>query len=190
MVYREDLSRPQWQRNWLRDEVDLIVLPGELFRKHRRCLAMQRETGATLWNYGEGNPIRTSNVTSGLWVWRAYLAGADAIVPWNTIGGDGSFERPDPTAILYPARRFGVNGPVASLRLKAWRDAAQDAELLIALAQRHGWTREQVAAALATMRGLDLAASTLALEPWRAADGLTPEEMQAVREYVLELLSQ
>jgi hypothetical protein len=190
MVYREDLSRPQWQRNWLRDEVDLMVLGGEFFRKHRRCLQMQRDSGAAIWNYGEGHAVRASNLIGAEWVLRAYLGGADAIVPWNTIGSDGGFEQADPLAILYPGTRFGIAGPVASLRLKVWRDAAQDAELLIELGQRFGWSREQLAAALATMRGLDLDTDTLALEPWRAAEGLTAEDLPGLRAYMLSLLSQ
>ncbi|MBM3498545.1 MAG: DUF4091 domain-containing protein [Armatimonadetes bacterium] len=190
MVYREDLSRPQWQRDWLRDEVDLMVLGGELFRKHRRCLQLQRENGAAIWNYGEGHPIGAPHLTGAAWVLRAYLAGADAMVPWNNIGSDASFERAEPTAILYPGKRFGIAGPVASLRLKVWRDAAQDAELLIELGKRFGWNREQLAAALASMRGLDLGADAVALEPWRAAEGLTPEDLEAVRTYMLALLSQ
>jgi hypothetical protein len=190
MVYREDLSRPQWQRDWLKDRVGLMVISGELFRKNRRCLQMQRESGATIWNYGTGNAIRTSNLQGAEWALRAYLAGADAIVPWLTVGGDENFEKPEPTAILYPGTRFGINGPVASLRLKVWRDAAQDVEALAELGKRNGWNREQLAAALASMRGLNLDANALAVEPWRAADGLKPENLPRIRECVLSLLSQ
>lgn len=190
MIFREDLSRPQWQRDWLRDQVDLMVISGELFRKNRRCLQMQRESGATIWNYGEGNPIRSSNLEAAEWVLRAYLAGADAIVPWLTIGSDASFEQAEPTAILYPGKRFGINGPVASLRLKVWREAAQDVELLMALGKRYGWNKEQLAAAIAAMRGLEIKADDLALEPWRAVEGLMAEELLRVRTQMLSLLSQ
>jgi hypothetical protein len=190
MVFREDLSRPQWQREWLKDQVGLMVIGGELYPKNRRCLQMQRESGAAIWNYGTGNAIRASNLEAAEWVLRAYLAGANAIVPWNTIGSDANYEKPEPTAILYPGKRLGINGPVASLRLKVWRDAAQDAELLIELGKRSGWNREQLAAALATMRGLDLDADALAAEPWRAAEGMTAEDLQKVRAHVLSLLSQ
>ncbi|MBM3475317.1 MAG: DUF4091 domain-containing protein [Armatimonadetes bacterium] len=190
MVYREDLSRPQWQRDWLKDQVGLMVISGELFRKNRRCLQMQRESGATIWNYGTGNTIRASNLQGVEWVLRAYLAGADAVVPWLTVGGDENFEKPEPTAILYPGKRFGINGPVASLRLKVWRDAAQDVEALTALGKRSGWNREQLAAALASMRGLNLDANTLAVEPWRAAEGMTAEDVERVRQQVLQLLTQ
>jgi hypothetical protein len=151
---------------------------------------MQRESGATIWNYGTGNAIRTSNLQGAEWALRAYLAGADAIVPWLTVGGDENFEKPEPTAILYPGKRFGINGPVASLRLKVWRDAAQDVEALAELGKRNGWNREQLAAALASMRGLNLDANTLAVEPWRAAEGMTAEDLERVRAYTLSLLGQ
>ncbi|MGQ9732387.1 MAG: hypothetical protein ACUVX8_14095 [Candidatus Zipacnadales bacterium] len=185
MIFREDLSRPQWQRQWLRDEIDLMVISGELYRKNRRCLQMQRESEAIIWNYGTGNPIRDSNLTAWEWVVRAYLAGADAIVPWNTIGGDEHFEKADPTAILYPGKRFGINGPLASLRLKVWRDAAQDVELLILLGKQRGWNREQLAAWLASARGLTSDPERLSLEPWKAAEGVTVEELERVREGLL-----
>jgi hypothetical protein len=40
------------------------------------------------------------------------------------------------------------------------------------------------------MRGLDLSAEALALEPWRAAEGLTAQDLPAVRAHMLSLLSQ
>ncbi len=189
MVYREDLSRPQWQRQWLADTVGLMVISRQLFDKHRRCLALQRDNGATIWNYGSGNAVGSSNLEAATWPLRAYLAGADAIVPWNTIGGDGDLETGDPTAILYPGKRFGIDGPVASLRLKAWRDGAQDVEALIALGEKQDWNREQLAAAIWSMRGRDPDPEALALAPWAAVEDLTVEELHGIREQVLRMLS-
>ena len=188
MVYREDLSRPRWQRSWLQGEVDLMVISRALYSKNRRCLEMQRENGATIWNYGSGNPVASSNIEAALWPLRAYLAGADAIVPWNTIGDDGDYDKGDQTAILYPGKRFGIQGPVASLRLKIWRDAAQDVEALIALGEKRGWNREELAALIVSLRGKGIDSAALAVEPWSAVDGMTVEELQALRKRVLRLL--
>jgi len=190
MVYREDLSRPQWQRQWLREFIDLMVISGELYRKNRRCLEMQRENGAAIWNYGTANAVGESNLEAVRWVLRAYLAGADAIVPWNTIGSDGSYEKAEPTAILYPGKRFGIQGPVASLRLKVLREAAQDVEALIMLGRKRGWNREQLGAATIMMRGQEIEAGALSVQPWDAADGLTVEELYGVRRQVLAELAE
>jgi len=184
-AFREDISRPQWQRTWLRDSLDLMVLSSTLFEKNRRCLAIQRETGCTLWNYGEGNRISDSNLTAVLWPLRAYLAGAEAIVPWNTIGDDGDYNEPDPTAILYPGKRFGANGPIASLRLKAWRDGAQTVALLSLLAEQRGWNREQTAKAVVGMLGLKLTDEEIALEPWRVVEGMRVQDVGRLTAEVL-----
>ena len=189
LSFREDISRPQWQRTWLRGIVDLMVLSSTLFEKNRRCLAIQRETGCTLWNYGEGNRISDSNLTAVLWPLRAYLAGADAIVPWNTIGDDGDYNEPDPTAILYPGRRFGLSGPIASLRLKAWRDGAQLVEPLTLLARKRGWNREQTAKAIAEMVGSKLTDEEIALEPWRVAEGVSLADVERLRNRTVDELA-
>ena len=96
----------------------------------------------TFWNYGTANPVRRSNTEAEAWAVRAWLAGADAIVPWQSIGTDGNYTRPDETALLLPRKRFGIFGPVASLRLKALRRAQQDVEYLVLLSKAKGWDWE------------------------------------------------
>lgn len=148
IVHREDISRPQWQRDYLDGLVDLMVLSGELYGKGPRLKEMKENLGVQFWNYGEANPIRQTNLTAEAWAIRAWLAGADAIVPWQSVGTDANYERPDPTALILPGKRFGIIGPVATLRLKALRRAQQDVEYLVQLAARRGWDREQTAAAI------------------------------------------
>jgi hypothetical protein len=148
MVHREDVSRPQWQRDYLDGLVDLMVVSGELYNKGPRLKEMKEKLGVQYWNYGEANPIRQTNLTSEAWAIRAWLAGADAIVPWQSVGTDANYEQADPTALILPGKRFGISGPVATLRLKALRRAQQDVEYLVQLAKRRGWDREQTAAAI------------------------------------------
>jgi hypothetical protein len=155
MVHREDLSRPQWQRDYLDGLVDLMVVSGELFNKGPLLEEMRQRTGARYWNYGTANDVKTTNVTAEAWAVRAWLAGADGIVPWQTVGSDTNFTKPDETALLLPGKRFGLNGPIVSLRLKALRRAQQDAEYLVLLAKAKGWDREQVAAAVARLLNLE-----------------------------------
>jgi hypothetical protein len=151
LLFRADVSRPQWQRDWLDGLVDLMCVSGEFFRKNDLCLEMKRSQGITFWHYGTGNDIRATNLTGEAWPLQVFLAGGDGMLPWNSLGGDASFDRPTPTTLLYPGGRFGIAGPLASLRLKALRRGQQDVEYLALLARRRGWTREQLAAAVAPL---------------------------------------
>jgi hypothetical protein len=130
----------------------------EFFAKNERCMAMRRAQGIWFWHYGTGNDIRASNLAGEAWGLKVYLAGGDGFLSWQSLGGDGSFDKPTPTTILYPGERFGVAGPLASLRLKAFRRGQQDVEYLALLAAKRGWSREQLAAAVAPL--LDLRAQT------------------------------
>src|SRR5262249_55746566 len=136
MVFRCDVSRPQWQRNWLSGLANLMCVASEFFRKNDRCLEQKRTEGVTFWHYATANDVRASNLAGEAWALTAYLAGADGILPWQTVEGDRAFEIATPTALLYPGQRFGNVGPLASLRLKALRRGQQDVEYLALLAKR------------------------------------------------------
>ncbi len=147
-VFREDVSRPQWQHDYLDGLVNLMVVNDELFR---RPALMRRftERGVRLWHYGSPPPIRAELSDCELWPVRAYLAGADGIVPWQTIGQKANYTTPEPTALILPSLDETVRQPVATLRLKALARGAEDVELLRLLAQHKGWDRRQTAAAVA-----------------------------------------
>jgi hypothetical protein len=115
--FREDISRPEWQRDYLHNLVDLMVVGGSFFRKQPLMRQLQRDEGVRYWNYGTANDVRASNLEAEGWALKAWLHGADGIVPWNSIGDDKHYEEPDATALLLPGKRFGFAGPVASLRL-------------------------------------------------------------------------
>ncbi len=148
IVFREDISRPQWQRDYLDGLVDLMVVSGELFQKGPLLREMQERLGVRLWTYGAANAVHESNVTAEAWAVRAWLAGADGIVPWQTIGTDENYVQPSETALILPGKRFGIQGPIATLRLKALRRAEQDVEYLALYARSGHWDRNQVAAAV------------------------------------------
>jgi hypothetical protein len=48
---------------------------------------------------------------------------------WNYCNGDGVLFYPG-TDLVYPEESYGINGPIASLRLKYWRRGIQDADYL------------------------------------------------------------
>ncbi|HEY3284403.1 MAG TPA: hypothetical protein VGN26_19205 [Armatimonadota bacterium] len=158
-IFRADVSRPQWQRDWLDGLVNLMCVSGELFAKNERCMEMQSDQGVRFRHYAEANPIKETNLTAVAWALKAYLAGADGILPWNSLGGEEAFTQPAPTALLVPGGKVGVSGPVASLRLKALRRGQQDVEYLHLLAARRGWTPRQLAAAVAPL--VDLSGRTV-----------------------------
>ena len=115
--------------------------------------------GRTYWNYATTNHPRETNAGMRAWCWRAWTTGADAIVPWNTVRGMEAWDRAEPLTVFYPGRKFGLNEPFESLRLKAFRRGQQDVEYMILLARKKGWDREAVARAV--MQALDLSEETL-----------------------------
>ncbi len=114
--------------------------------------------GRTYWNYASTNHPRETNVGMRAWCWRAWVAGADAIVPWNTVQGMEAWDRAEPLTVFYVGKKFGRNEPFDCLRLKAFRRGEQDVEYMTLLARRKSWDRDAVAHAVAET--LDLSEET------------------------------
>jgi hypothetical protein len=74
---------------------------------------------------------------------------------WQAVGSDGDLLKAGATALMYPGRKFGLEGPAASLRMKAWRDGLQTAELLRMLRARMKWNDSQLRAWVAHLCGLE-----------------------------------
>ena len=189
-VIREDISRPQWQRDYLEGLVDLMCVSNELFT-HQPCLLKLQEQGVKLWNYGSAAAAARNATEIEAWAIYAWLYGADGIVPWQTIGTDRNYTETEDTALLLPGKRFGISGPIASVRLKALRRAEQDVEYLRLLQKTTGWTRAQVGRAIARLlpeppasnkKDDDDAGSYL----FRSASG---EQMEALRASIRTYLS-
>ena len=85
----------------------------------------KRLFGEECWPYGSFNNIDGDNSDSVRWFFDIYLKGNAGIIPWYNFGLDLNFETPDSLAIFYPGRRFGVEGSIASTRLKAGRKAQE-----------------------------------------------------------------
>jgi hypothetical protein len=65
---------------------------------------------------------------------------------WQTIGSDGDLRKADATALILPGRKLGHDRPLATLRLKLWRDGIQLAQLLHQLRTRRQWSDNQLRA--------------------------------------------
>jgi hypothetical protein len=144
IVFRADISRVEWVRDLLTNQLDIDCTSQDLFNKNRFMLDNRRRFGKEYWHYSSTNHPRDTNVAMRTWAWKAWLSGADGIVPWNTVRGAESWNRAEPLTVFYPAAKFGSKEPFASLRLKAFRRGQQDVEYMVLLSKRAGWDREAV----------------------------------------------
>jgi len=148
---RADISRPQWQGRVLDGIVHTVYFGAGSFSSpdmYRRCRILSRETGLKLMTYGSTNPDNESNTQSVVWILNAWLNGANGVLPWQTLGGDGALDKNDRgagggNALLVPGKRFGLE-VVGDMRLKALRDGQQLVEYLTILAERYDLQREQI----------------------------------------------
>ena len=152
--FRVDISRPTHQRTWLDGLVDLNVCADQLYSQRRLIRRRRRTLGEEYWNYRMPASFGADNEGWTVWPVRSYCWGATGTLPWQTIGSDGDLAKADPTALMYPGRRFGLDEPVPSLRMKAWRDGLQTAELLRMLRVARKWNHLQLRAWVGQVCGL------------------------------------
>jgi hypothetical protein len=154
---RGDISRVEWVRDMMPGQIDLNCTSSHIFDKNRFLLDDRHRFGRYFWNYASTNHPRDTNVAMRAWCWRAWLAGADGIVPWNTVRGMQAWDRAEPLTVFYVGKKFGKDEPFACLRLKAYRRGQQDIEYLVLLAAAKGWDREAVTRAVS--KALNLSGS-------------------------------
>jgi hypothetical protein len=158
MVFRADISYVDFIRDQLAGQIDIDCTSQHFFTKNRYLMDNRNRFGRTYWNYATTNHPRETNVGMRAWCWRAWVTGADGIVPWNTIRGMEAWNRAEPLTVFYVGKRFGLNEPFGCLRLKAFRRGEQDVEYMTLLARKKGWDREAVARAI--VGALDLSEET------------------------------
>lgn len=155
MVFRADISRPQWQRDALDGLLDYNVVSNGAFRAYGRLVReRQAREGQIVVEYGGANPIGTPDIQAVAWSLDAWSRGADGVLPWQTIGTPQAWTTAEETALFYPGRADG-DPPVPSVRLKAFRRGQQDVELLTLYARTTGVSRESLAAAVRDALKLD-----------------------------------
>jgi len=92
-----------------------------------------KQRGDTIWTYGGTPPVENVSSTTTLNPLRSWISGVNGFVRWQTVDPG-----PDPwfalsgggETLVYPGERFGVAGPLASIRLKLQRNCLQDLALL------------------------------------------------------------
>jgi hypothetical protein len=140
LVFRADISRPQWQRDTLDGLLDYNVVGSAMRTYHRIVMDRKEAEGQVVLEYGSTNPVEESNVQPVGWCLDAWTLGMDGVIPWQTIGRAISWTQGDPLSLFYPAIPR-VAGPVPSIRLKAYRRGQQDVEYLTLLSQLRGEPR-------------------------------------------------
>lgn len=142
VLFRADISRPQWQRDTLDGLSEYYVISFSSFHEYRPLVLERKFRDAqTVVVYGGNNPIGTSNCMAVIWSWDAWCQGADGIVPWQTIGNANSWTKVDELSLFYPHPTDPKRDPIPSIRLKAYCYGQQDVELLTQLAAKSGVNR-------------------------------------------------
>jgi hypothetical protein len=206
MVFRADISRPQWRRDSLDGLLDYHVVGGAVREYPRLVFDRKRALGEIVLEYGSTNPVEGSNVQPAAWCLDSWSLGTDGVIPWQTVGNSDSWERADELSLFYPGRGRGQGGAgagpnesnpgvIPSIRLKAYRRGQQDVEYLTLWALlRHEprWAvGRQVRAALnlaGTRRGTWIAGAEDAGRIDYAR--LRPQDLWALRVRIGEALSQ
>jgi hypothetical protein len=191
VVFRADISRPQWQRDTLDEMLKFNVVGNGAFKEYE-SLVLDRKFrfGHDVVVYGGNNPIGKSNATAVAWSWDAWSSGADGILPWQTIGTENSWKQADELSLFYPSVDPKLAGPIPSIRLKAYCYGQQDVEVLNQLAKESGQDRYRFGQRLRKslqLKSEDRAEGDYA-EPatWSDYGALTPEILHRWR---VELLS-
>lgn len=194
LLFRADISRPQWRRDGLDGLLDYHVV-GSAFRTYRRrVLDDKQRFGEIVVEYGSTGPIEGSNLQPLGWCLEAWALGADGVLPWQTVGTDASWKQADELALFYPGRK-PKEGPIPSVRLKAYRRGQQDVEYLTLLAkleQEPRWALgEQVRQALGLAGQRQGTGFTGGEDAGRIDYGqLRPQDVWALRIRIGEALSQ
>jgi hypothetical protein len=201
LVFRADISRPQWRRDSLDGLLDYNVVSSAMRIYPRLVFERKRMLGEIVLEYGSTNGVEGSNVQPVAWCLDTWSLGADGVIPWQTIGTDESWERADELSLFYPGRRVSKRAkadpaslPVPSVRLKAYRRGQQDVEYLELWSKLHDEPRravgEEVRAALklaGRRQGTDV---TGAEDAGRMDYGrLQPRDLWALRVAIGEALS-
>lgn len=171
VVFRADISRPQWQRDLLDGLLEIDVVGGAVRPYERLVRERRRRTGEVVYAYGETAAVGADPTQPAVWCLEAWVQGLDGIVPWQTIGRERSWREADPLALLYPGKGVEIDGPTPSLRLKSLRRGQQDVEYLAILTATSGIDRSRVA---------EWAAERLDL---RAVDRRTKVDVATAAEY-------
>jgi GDSL-like Lipase/Acylhydrolase family/Domain of unknown function (DUF4091) len=134
MLFRADISRPQWQRGTFDGLLDYNVVGGALRPYHRLVMDRKERNGEIMVEYAGSNAIEDANMQPLGWCIDSWSIGSDGVLPWQTIGNAESWKKADELSLFYPGRT-PAESVIPSVRLKAYRRGQQDVEYLTLLSQ-------------------------------------------------------
>jgi hypothetical protein len=96
--------------------------------------------GQQVWFYGGSGALTAPDRLDSLhWPWMSWGRETDGFCWWcGTMWGGWGEVAPGTSHCFYPGERFGIEGPLASLRLKVLHRAMQDHAYLQTLTERTG----------------------------------------------------
>ncbi len=150
---RGDISRPMWQGRVMHRILDCEYIGGfNDANAWRRCRILADDTGVDIRAYGGANRDTESNTASVVMLLSMWANGANAHLPWQTLGSEDALDTNDKAsgggnALLIPAKRLNQTA-VADMRVKAFRDGQQLIEYLVELGKRYRLNREHTASSL------------------------------------------
>ena len=136
VLFRTDVSRPEWQRGVLDGLVGYAVVSSAVRQYQRHVLDRAAKNGEWVVEYGTSNRLDESNIQPEAWCVDAWSMGLQGVLPWQTIGTAESWKSGDELALFYPDPESNAAAPIPSIRLKAYRRGQQDVEYLELLRRR------------------------------------------------------
>lgn len=210
-VYRIDASwRLEDQFKSLAGVINFWVSSGTILSWLPEQLETVKKRGDIVWTYAgppaiqeESSAILEHSLRAWIWDINGYihwLTVSPSADPWFDSKGEG-------TALVYPGERFGIDGPIPSIRLKIQRNLLQDIAILKALEKTHSpeilraevckringgepkdWRLARPAMADKSPEEWSNATIDQAAEPYkRRFQNWKPDYWRPVREYILEL---
>ncbi|KKL06376.1 hypothetical protein LCGC14_2596640, partial [marine sediment metagenome] len=179
-VFRHDASWLMRQQfDDLAGVVNMWICNKEVFSYYPEAPALLRARGDKVWIYGSPPNAFTASVGAVGMPLRAWMCGTDGFVHWLAVnvGSDPWFNFfGGGTGLIFPGGKFGLDGPLASVRLKLQRNCLQDIALLDHIGKRTGQqaVREKVAA-LAGVKPIDWwrpNAPAKKLPPWEWSNAM------------------
>jgi hypothetical protein len=210
-VFRNDASwRLEQQFKTLADAVNFWVCSRAILSWLPEQLRPVQERGDIVWIYSGAPSIGAASSAILENPLRAWMWKLDGYIHWLTVSpsADPWFNSEgEETCLVYPGERFGIDGPIPSIRLKIQRNFAQDLALLKRLEAKQAGEalRESVARRINGSRLKDWwtprpAVADLSPEEWsnNSIEGgiepnlhmfqnWDPQYWQAIRQYILDL---
>ena len=133
-VMRADVSWDMDQQfRELNGIVRLWCASGGIFSWYPDAPKTLRGRGDIVWFYGGPPSVTLPSGAITRFPFQAWLWGVNGFVHWQTVepGKDPWFHfEGGETALVYPGGRFGMEGPIPSIRLKLERNAVQDIDVI------------------------------------------------------------